>query len=296
MVHHHHSNTSDSIGNAFKIGIVINMVFIAVESFYGIRANSVALLADAGHNFSDVITLLFVWFSILLSRLKPNFRFTYGLRRTTILSALINTILLLSAVFFIVSAAVSKFRQPTGVHSTTVIIIAIIGIIVNAFTAWLFIKEKDSDLNIKSAFIHFMADAYVSLGVVVGGIMIALTGLQWIDPLVSLMVAAFILYNTYDLLLDTINLVLDAVPRTIDLIQIQDYLLSHQEVESLHDLHVWALSTSETALTVHLVTKETPGKNFVNILTNYLQQTFNIGHCTIQVEHEEADNCENPCN
>jgi cobalt-zinc-cadmium efflux system protein len=293
---HHHSTNEHKISNSFIIGIVINMAFIVMESFYGIRSNSVALLADAGHNFSDVITLVFVWFSMLLARMKPNFRFTYGLRRTTILSALVNTLLLISAVFFIISAAVSKFREHTPVHSSTIIIIALIGIVINAITAWLFVKEKDSDLNIKSAFIHFMADTYVSLGVVVGGVLISLTGLQWIDPLISLLVAAFILYNTYDLLIDTVNLVLDAVPRSIDLTEIQNYLLSHKEVESFHDLHVWALSTSETALTVHLVTKEIPDKNFVHILSNYLERTFKIGHCTIQIEHQEAENCENPCN
>lgn len=292
---HHHSH-SISISTAFKTGIVINMAFIAVESYFGIRSNSVALLADAGHNFSDVITLLFSWFAILLSRLKPSIRFTYGLRRTTIISALINTLLLIAAVYFIIMAAISKFRVHTDVHSTTVIIVAAIGILINAFTAWLFVKDKDSDLNIKSAFFHFIADAFVSLGVVAGGIIITFTGLQWVDPLISLLVAAFILYNTYDLLIESINLVLDAVPRNINLAQIQEYLLSHEEVESIHDLHVWALSTSETALTVHLVTNDIPDKNFVNKLTNDLEQTFNIHHSTIQIEHNEADNCENPCN
>jgi cobalt-zinc-cadmium efflux system protein len=294
-MNHHHSHHI-SIGTAFKTGIIINMAFIAAESYFGIRSNSVALLADAGHNFSDVITLLFSWFAILLSRVKPNYRFTYGFRRTTILSALINTLLLISAVYFIISAAISKFRIQTGVHSSTVILVALVGIIVNAFTAWLFMREKDSDLNIRSAFLHFMADAFVSLGVVAGGVIIAFTGLQWVDPLISLMVAGIILYNTYDLLIDSVNLVLDAVPRSIDLTQIQDYLLSHREVESIHDLHVWALSTSETALTVHLVTNDIPDKTFIGILTDYLQRTFKINHCTIQIEHSETDNCENPCN
>jgi len=292
---HHHSHHI-SISSAFKTGIIINMAFIAAESYFGIRSNSVALLADAGHNFSDVITLLFSWFSILLSGLKPNFRFTYGFRRTTILSALINTLLLVSAVFFIISAAISKFRIHTEVHSSTVILVATVGIIINAFTAWLFMKDKDSDLNIKSAFLHFIADAFVSLGVVAGGVIMAFTGLQWVDPLISLLVAGIILYNTYDLLIESVNLALDAVPRSIDLTQIQDYLLSHKEVDSIHDLHVWALSTSETALTVHLVTNDTPDKNFIIRLTYHLQRTFNINHCTIQIDHNEADNCENPCN
>lgn len=292
---HHHSH-SISISTAFKTGIIINMAFIAAESYFGIRSNSVALLADAGHNFSDVITLLLSWFAILLSRLKPNFRFTYGLRRTTILSALINTLLLISAVYFIIMAAISKFKIHTEVQSSTVITVAAVGIIVNAFTAWLFLKDKDSDLNIKSAFLHFIADAFVSLGVVAGGIIIAFTGLQWVDPLISIFVAAFILYNTYGLLIESVNLVLDAVPKNINLTQIQEYLLSHQEVKSIHDLHVWALSTSETALTVHLVTNETPDKNFINVLTEDLEKTFRIHHSTIQIEHTEADNCEYPCN
>ena len=291
-VHHPHLSLSAS----FKIGILINLAFVGIEVFYGFFSNSMALLADAGHNFSDIVTLLFVWFAILLSRLKPNFRFTYGLRRTTILSALLNTVLLITAVYFIISGAVGRFKIQAEVQSSTVIVVAVVGIIVNGFTAWLFLKEKDSDLNIKSAFVHFLADTFVSLGVVVGGIVIAFTGLYWVDPLISLVVAGFILYNTYDLLIDSVNLALDAVPRTIDISLIQDYLLSHKEVKSIHDLHVWALSTSETALTVHLVTDNTPENNFVSHLSDYFLKTFKIGHCTIQIEHIDFDPCEDKCN
>jgi cobalt-zinc-cadmium efflux system protein len=172
----------------------------------------------------------------------------------------------------------------------------VVGIIVNGFTAWLFIKRKDTDLNIKSAFIHYIADAFVSLGVVIGGIVIAFTGYFWVDSLVSLLVACFILYNTYGLLVDCVNLALDAVPRNIDLSLIQDYLLSRKEVKSIHDLHVWALSTSETALTVHLVTFDTPDNKFVSELTSYFHDKFKIGHCTIQIEHVDLDPCEDPCN
>jgi cobalt-zinc-cadmium efflux system protein len=293
---HKHPHNNDNISTAFKIGILINIAFVGIEVLYGFLSNSMALLADAGHNFSDVITLLFVWFSILLSRVKPNFRFTYGLRRTTILSALLNTLLLLAAVYFIISGAIGRFKGNPEVQSGTVILIALIGIIVNGFTAWLFLKRKDTDLNIKSAFLHFMADAFVSLGVVVGGIVIAFTGYYWVDSLVSLLVAGFILYNTYDLLIDSVNLALDAVPGNIDLSLIQDYLLSHKEVKSIHDLHVWALSTSETALTVHLVTDDTQDNNFVSELTAYFHDKFKIGHCTIQIEHVDFDPCEDPCN
>jgi cobalt-zinc-cadmium efflux system protein len=289
----HHS---DSISNAFKLGILINIVFIVFEVFYGLISNSVALLADAGHNFSDVVTLLFSWFAIKLSRLKPTFRYTYGLRRTTILSALLNTLFLLSAVLVIIYEAIGRFRENAVIQGSTVIMVASVGILVNGLTAWLFLKGKDKDLNARSAFVHFMADTFVSLGVVVGGIVIALTGLNWVDPLVSLLVAGFIIYNSYDLLIDSVNLALDAVPRSIDLSLIQNYLLSHKEVKSIHDLHVWALSTSETALTVHLVTENKLDNNFITPLVDYLEKTFNIRHSTIQVEQDGFAPCETPCN
>jgi len=294
--HHSHHSHDSNISNAFKIGILLNIVFIGFEVFYGLISNSVALLADAGHNFSDVITLLFSWFAILLSRLKPNFRFTYGLRRTTILSALLNTVLLLAAVGFIIYEAIGRFRENAVIQGGTVIIVASVGILVNGLTAWLFLKGKDQDLNVRSAFVHFISDTFVSFGVVVGGIIIAFTGLNWVDPLVSLLVAGFIIYNSYDLLIDSVNLALDAVPKSIDLSLIQDYLLSHKEVKSIHDLHVWALSTSETAMTVHLVTVDKLDNNFITPLTDYLQKTFNIGHCTIQIEQDGFDPCETPCN
>lgn len=293
---HNHSHNANNISNAFKTGILINITFVAIEVWYGFSSNSMALLADAGHNFSDIVTLLFVWFAIFLSPLKPNFRFTYGLRRTTIISAIINTLLLLLAVYFIIVSAIGRLKGNIEVQSSTVILVAIVGIIVNGFTAWLFIKRKDNDLNIKSAFVHFIADAFVSLGVVIGGIVIWFTGFYWVDPLVSLLVAGFILYNTYDLLVDSVNLAMDAVPRNIDLSLVQDYLLSCKEVISIHDLHVWALSTSETALTVHLVTDITPDINFVPDLTRYFFDTFKISHCTIQVEHSDHYPCENSCN
>lgn len=294
--HPHHSHHSVNISTAFKIGILINLAFVGSEVLYGFKSNSMALLADAGHNFSDIITLIFVWFAILLSRLKPTFRFTYGLRRTTIFSALLNTLLLITAVYFIITGAIGRFKENVEVQSSTVIIVAVVGIMVNGFTAWLFLDRKDSDLNIKSAFIHYMADAFVSLGVVTGGILISFTGLYWIDPLVSLLVAGFILYNAYDLLIDSVNLALDAVPRSIDLSLIQDYLLGLKEVKSIHDLHVWALSTSETALTVHLVTEDIPESSFVSHLSDYFHEKFKIGHCTIQIEHVDFDPCENKCN
>jgi len=212
------------------------------------------------------------------------------------LSALLNTLLLLAAVSLIIYEAVGRFRENVVIQGSTVIIVASIGILVNGLTAWLFLKGKDKDLNVRSAFVHFIADTFVSFGVVVGGIVIAFTGLNWVDPLVSLLVAGFIIYNSYDLLIDSVNLALDAVPKSIDLSLIQDYLLSHKEVKSIHDLHVWALSTSETALTVHLVTEDKLDNNFITPLTDYLQKTFNIGHCTIQVEQDGFDPCETPCN
>lgn len=292
----HHSNHQHYISNAFKTGILINLIFIAVEIFYGFLSNSVALLADAGHNFTDVIALLFSWFALIIARRKPNLRFTYGLRRSTILAAMINTLLLLVAVSYILFEAIVHFKSGAGVQSRSIILVAGAGIIVNGFTAWLFAKNKDQDLNIKSAFFHFIADTLISLGVVIAGIVILFTGYVWIDPMVSLIVAIFILYGSYGLLRDSVNLALDGVPGNIDINAVHCYLAGLNNVKSIHDLHVWGLSTSETALTVHLVTNEAVDNQFIPSITKHLHDNFHIGHCTIQVEESGSNPCEAPCN
>src|ERR1035437_8428949 len=292
---HSHSN-HNHISYAFKLGILINFAFIAIESVYGFLSNSVALLADAGHNLTDVIALLFAWFAIVISKRKPNLRFTYGLRRSTIQVAILNTMLLMVTVVYIMLEAIKHFKTEAGVQGTAIILVAGIGIVVNGFTAWLFMKDRHQDLNIKSAFLHFIADAFVSAGVVFAGIAIALTKYYWIDPAVSLVVVCFILYSSYGLLRDSLNLALDAVPKNIDIEAVQVYLSDLSEVKSIHDLHVWALSTSETALTVHLVTHEVVGHFFISNITQYIHDNFHIGHCTIQVEQSDLNPCEAPCN
>lgn len=288
---HNHPHSSTSIGDAFRLGILINLVFIAAEVGFGIMSNSTALLADAGHNFSDVLALGFSWFAIVIAKRKPNLRFTYGLRRTTILTAILNTLLLIVTVGFIAWEAIIRIGSGNQIHSQTIIIVASMGILVNGFTAFLFVRGKEHDLNIKSSFLHFVADALVSLGVVIAGIVILFTGVAWIDSAVSLVIAAFILYSSYRLLIDSINLALDAVPKDIDINQVSNYLTGLNGVNSIHDLHIWALSTSETALTVHLVVENPINNDLLHEITDYLSGNFGISHSTIQVEQKGSKPC-----
>jgi len=293
---HNHSHSHDmNLGNAFKIGISINIVFIVVEAAYGFFSNSMALVADAGHNLSDVLALVFSWIAVILSQRKPTLKFTYGFRRSTILIALLNTILLLAAVAFIVWETIERLGKPLEINSNSVITVAAIGIAVNGFTAWLFMKGKKHDLNIRSAFVHFIADALVSLGVVVAGIIMAFTGIVWVDSLVSFAIIAVILYSSYHLLIDSVNLALDAVPENVNIQAVRDYLKSLPEVSDIHDLHIWALSTTDAALTVHLATNTQTDVTFITNVQHQLHQQFDIEHATIQVEYGKAD-CETNCN
>ena len=293
---HNHSHSHDmNLGNAFKIGISINIVFIVVEAAYGFFSNSMALVADAGHNLSDVLALVFSWIAVILSQRKPTLKFTYGFRRSTILIALLNTILLLAAVAFIVWETIQRLGKPLEINSNSVITVAAIGIAVNGFTAWLFMKGKKHDLNIRSAFVHFIADALVSLGVVVAGIIMAFTGIVWVDSLVSFAIIAVILYSSYHLLIDSVNLALDAVPENVNIQAVRDYLKSLPEVSDIHDLHIWALSTTDAALTVHLATNTQTDVAFITNVQHQLHQLFDIEHATIQVEYGKAE-CETNCN
>ena len=293
---HNHSHSHDmTLGNAFKIGTSINIVLIVVEAAYGFFSNSMALVADAGHNLSDVLALVFSWIAVILSQRKPTLKFTYGFRRSTILIALLNTILLLAAVAFIVWETIQRLGKPLEINSNSVITVAAIGIAVNGFTAWLFMKGKKHDLNIRSAFVHFIADALVSLGVVVAGIIMAFTGIVWVDSLVSFAIIAVILYSSYHLLIDSVNLALDAVPENVNIQAVRDYLKSLPEVSDIHDLHIWALSTTDAALTVHLATNTQTDVAFITNVQHQLHQQFDIEHATIQVEYGKAD-CETNCN
>lgn len=290
MEYNHSNNRDIKLGNAFKTGIIINVTFIVIEALFGFLSNSMALVADAGHNLSDVLALAFSWIAVLLSQREPTLKFTYGFRRSTILIALLNTILLLVAVAFIVFETIYRLRYPaTGINARNVIIVAAIGIGVNAFTAWLFMKDKKYDLNIRSAFVHFVADALVSLGVVIAGFVIAVTGIQLIDSLVSFAIIAVILYSLYNLLIDSVNLALDAVPENINIEEVRDFLKKLPEVADVHDLHIWALGTTDAALTVHLATTEQTDLRFITSVQNRLQELFGIEHATIQVEFGISD-------
>ena len=288
---HNHSNIGGrNLSNAFKTGIALNLLFVAVEVFYGFVSNSMALVADAGHNLSDVLALVFSWVAIILSQRKPTLKFTYGFRRATILTALLNTILLLIAVAFIVWETIERIGKPVEIKSESVIIVASIGIVVNAFTAWLFMKDKKHDLNIRSAFVHFVADALVSLGVVIAGVIMIFSKVVWVDSVVSLIIIAVILYSTYHLLIDSVNLALDAVPENISIKEVRTYLENLPEVTGIHDLHIWALSTTDAALTVHLSTNTITDTGFVIDVQKELHERFNIEHATIQVEYGDIKN------
>jgi len=279
------------MGNAFKIGITLNIIFVAVEAFIGFSSNSMALVADAGHNLSDVLGLVFSWIALILSQRRPTLKFTYGFRRSTIQIALLNTILLLAAVAYIVYETIGRLNNPVKVNAFSVMSVATIGIIVNAFTAWLFLKGNKHDLNIRSAFVHFVADALVSFGVVVAGIIMALTGIQWIDSLVSFAIIVVILYSSFHLLMDSVSLALDAVPENIDIKEVKTYLESLPEVTGVHDLHIWALGTNDAAITVHLSTNVQTDVNFIKTIQYELNNRFSIGHATIQVEFGSSEEC-----
>jgi cobalt-zinc-cadmium efflux system protein len=293
---HRHSNKIDlNLGNAFRAGITINIIFIIIEALFGFFSNSMALIADAGHNLSDVLALVFSWIAVIISRREPTLKFTYGFRRSTILIALLNTILLLSAVAFIIIETIHRMNNPVKIEANSVMIVAAIGIGVNAFTAWLFLKGKKHDLNIRSAFVHFVADALVSLGVVVAGVIMALTGITWIDSLVSFSIIAVILYSSYNLLIDSVNLALDAVPENIKIEEVRDYLSTLPEVAGVHDLHIWALGTTDAAMTVHLTTSVQTDINFITVIQKELETRFSIEHSTIQIEYGVNDQ-ETRCN
>lgn len=297
MEHNHSHNHNINLGNAFKIGIAINIIYIIIEAAFGFLSNSMALLADAGHNLSDMLALAFSWVAVIVSQRKPTLKFTYGFRRSTILVALLNTILLLLAVAFIIWETIERLSNPIEINSKSMISVAAIGIVVNGFTAWLFLKGKKHDLNIRSTFVHFIADALVSLGVVAAGVLMALTGLMWFDSLVSFAIIAVILYTSYHLLIDSVNLALDAVPDNINLQSVREYLESLPEVSGIHDLHIWALSTTDSALTVHLTTCIQTDVNFITKIQHRLYEQFNIEHATIQVENGNIDSeYENNCN
>jgi cobalt-zinc-cadmium efflux system protein len=278
-----HSHAPATFHRAFAVGILLNTAFVAVEAFYGWRVNSLALLADAGHNLSDVAGLLLAWGGALISRLSPNARHTYGWRRGTILAAFANAVLLLVAMGSLGWEALGRFRSPEPTQGQTIIIVAALGIVVNTITAILFMRGRRHDLNIRGAFLHMAADALVSAGVVVAGLLALGFGWSWIDPLVSLLIAVIIIAGTWNLFRQSLHLLFDGVPEQIDLTKVRKYLESLPTVDRVHDLHVWAMGTSEVALTAHLVMSGGhPDDSFYQAVTHDLHEQFEIDHVTIQ--------------
>lgn len=290
MAHDHHqghSHAPPDPGRAFALGIALNAGFVLVEAGFGFASNSMALLADAGHNLSDVLGLAVAWIGTTLSRRGPSARFTYGLRGSSILAALINALLLLVAVGAIGWEAIGRLFRPEPVGGGVVILVAAIGIAINGFTAWLFMAGRRHDINVRGAYLHMAADAAVSAGVVVAGGLILLTGQTWLDPAMSLVIAVVILWSTWRLLIDSVAMSLNAVPPGLDLESVRAALLARPGVSSLHDLHVWSMSTTERALTAHLVMPDGhPGDGFLAEAARDLAERFGIGHTTLQVERD----------
>jgi cobalt-zinc-cadmium efflux system protein len=282
---HGHSHAPASFDQAFAIGIGLNIVFVLVEAIVGLRIDSVALVADAGHNLSDVLGLAVAWGGATLARRVPTKRFTYGLKGSTILAALTNALLLLVALGAIVLEASQRFTDPAPVAGLTVSLVAGIGIAVNVATALLFARGRKGDVNIRGAYLHMAADAAVSAGVVIAGLIIWRTGITWIDPAVSIVIAILIFWQTWGLLRETVEMSLAAVPRGIDFDQVESALTELPGVARIHDLHIWPMSTTEPVLTAHLVMPAgQPGDAFLGEARAMLHEKFGIGHATLQVE------------
>lgn len=282
---HGNSHAPKDFGRAFLFGILLNSGFLIAEVVFGILSNSIALLADAGHNLSDVLGLLLAWGASILVKRIPSTKFTYGLRSTSILAALLNAALLLVVTGGIAWEAILRLRSPDQIDGLTVIIVAAIGIAVNLGTALLFLSGRKGDMNVRAAFAHMMADAAISAGVVVAGTVILFTGWLWLDPLVSLVISALIVWGTWGLLRDSVSLALHGVPEGIDIDAVHAHLRSVPGVSEVHDLHIWGMSTTETALTAHLVMPAGyPGDEFRHELCEKLRAKFQIAHATIQIE------------
>ncbi|PZO42278.1 MAG: cation transporter [Shackletoniella antarctica] len=288
MVHHHahgHSHAPKTHTRAFQIGIGLNIGFVIIEAWFGWITQSLALLADAGHNLSDVLGLLLAWGASYLARRPPSRTYTYGLRRSTILAALFNSMLLLLAVGGIAWEALRRLQNPTPVPGITLIWVAGVGVVINTLTALLFFSGGKQDLNIRGAFLHMAADALVSVGVVLAGAAMLLTGWLWFDPAISLVIVIVIVVGTWNLLRDALGLILDRVPKHIQPLAVRTLLKELPGVAQVHDLHIWAMSTTETALTAHLVMPAgCPGDAFLAQASEELHHHFDIDHATLQVE------------
>jgi cobalt-zinc-cadmium efflux system protein len=287
-----HAHAPADFGRAFALGIALNLGFVAIEFTYGLIANSMALIADAGHNLSDVLALVIAWIASVLTKRPPSVRYTYGLGGSSIVAALFNAVFLLLAVGAIAWEAILRLIHPEPVASGTVMIVAAIGILINGLTAWLFASGRKGDLNIRGAFVHMVADAAVSAGVVAAGAVILFTGWLWLDPLTSLVVVGLIVWGTWNLLSESFAMSVAAVPAAIDPQAVRLYLASCTGVAAVHDLHIWPMSTTENALTAHLVFPGGhPGDEFLMHCATELRRRFGIGHTTLQIEISEANAC-----
>jgi len=290
---HSHSHAPSSFGRAFAIGIVLNTLYVIVEVIIGLRIGSLGLVADAGHNASDVLALIIAWVGSRLATRKANDRFTYGLKRSPIVASLFNAILLFAAMGIVLWEAIGRLQSPEPIAGATIIWVTLIGLVVNFGTAMLFVKGT-SDLNIRGAYLHMLADGLVTLGVLVAGILIIFTGANWLDPAISLVIVVVVLWGTWGLFKDALNLSLDAVPNDIHLDAVRTYLTTLPDVLSVHDLHIWSLSTTEVALTAHLVLKEIPQSTtaLIKEATKGLHDEFEIRHMSLQFEDESlAGHC-----
>lgn len=289
---HDHGHAPTDFGRAFAIATILNLALVVIQVAYGLIADSVALLADAGHNFGDAVGLVLAWGAHLLVRVRVSDRFTYGFRSASILSALINAVLLLVATGAIALEAFRRLAEPAPVAGGTVMIVAGAGIVINGFSAWLLMAGNKGDLNVRGAFLHLVADALVSVAVVAAGGIIILTGWDWVDPAASLIIAVVIVWGTWNLLRESFQLSMNAVPKGIELGKVRDHLRSLPHVTAVHDLHVWAMSTTENALTAHLVMDNGhPGDKFLEQLNRDLDHRFKIHHATVQIEIGDGNVC-----
>lgn len=286
---HDHSHGAKDYSRAFAAGILLNLIFVFVEFGFGLAVGSLALMADAGHNLGDVAGLGLAWVGAWLSRRRPSAKFSYGLRKSSVLAALGNAVLLLVAIGGILWEAIHRFSLPAAPNGQVVMLVSGIGILINGITAWFFVSGREHDVNVRGAFLHMAADAAVSLGVVVSGAIILFTGFAWIDPLVSILIALVIFVGTWGLLKESVGLALDGVPAGIDLEKIREALLDRPGCLSTHDLHVWAMSTTEPALTAHLVVDPSgwPADGLA-VVAREMHDRFGIEHVTIQIETDPS--------
>jgi cobalt-zinc-cadmium efflux system protein len=293
--HHHHAHFEPGdFSRAFAIGIGLNITFVVIEVVFGLMADSLALLADAGHNLSDVMTLILAWGASALAARRANARHTYGLRRGTVLASLFSSAMLLAAMGAIAWESVQRLQSPAPVEGWIMIGVAAVGVVINTATALLFASGREHDLNIKAAFLHMAGDAAVSAGVVLGGIGVLIGGWLWLDPVITLVIVVVIVIGTWDVFREALNLAFDAVPRGVDPDAVKSYLAAQPGVAAVHDLHIWGMSTTETALTAHVVMPGGGTDQLLRSMIDDLKRRFRIAHATIQVEKGDLQPACNP--